>query len=52
MPVELFEQEERIWGPDARPRWRICRQQLLTHGFEHLGEVRTLMGTMGIAAPA
>jgi len=30
------------------PKWKVCRQVLMTHGFMHLGEMNLIRGILGL----
>jgi hypothetical protein len=48
VPMEELEQVQMVKPLGEMPKWRVCRQVLMTHGFMHLGEINAIKGTMGL----
>jgi hypothetical protein len=46
--VAELEEPQMIKPLGEMPKWRVCRQVLMTHGFMHLGEINAVRGQLGM----
>ncbi len=46
-----FDEMQMIKPLGEMPKWRVIRQVIMTHGFQHLGEIYAIKGQLGIHGP-